>query len=127
MNHGKISQVVPSAFYYWVKVTAVAGSNTFTINQAITTGNFDSHFFNHSAGQVFTSGCVKRSSTISTSAGVTTVTFTAASAGTYVIGIKYNGWSIKSFTAPSPTTVHYTFQLDALAASLKGLDLVKMP
>jgi hypothetical protein len=58
---------------------------------------------------------------------VTTVTFTAASAGTYVIGIKYNAWSVKSFAAPSPTTVHYTFQLDALATSLKGLDLVKIP
>ena len=127
VRNGKIHQVTPSAFYYWVKVTAVAGSNTFTINQAITTGNFDSHFFNHSAGQVFTSGCAKRSSTLSTSAGVTTVTFTAASAGTYVIGIKYNAWTVKSFTAPSPTTVHYTFQLGALATSLKGLDLVKLP
>ena len=47
VRNGKIHQVTPSAFYYWVKVTAVAGSNTFTINQAITTGNFDSHFYNH--------------------------------------------------------------------------------
>jgi CSLREA domain-containing protein len=126
--NGKIHQVDPGAFYYWVKVPAVAGSNTFTINQAITTGNFDSHFFNQAAAQVYSPNCVKvRNAVISTSAGVTTVTFSAASAGTYIIGIKYNAWSVKSFTAPSPTTVHYTFQLDALATSLKGLDLVKFP
>ncbi len=30
-NHGKTKDVKPPKFMYWVKVTAVAGSNTFMI------------------------------------------------------------------------------------------------
>jgi hypothetical protein len=45
-------------FFYWVKLTASAGSNTFTIDQSITTGNFDSHFFSVAAGSnAFNANC----------------------------------------------------------------------
>ena len=37
----KISQVDPGVFFYWIKVDAVAGANSFTIDQDITSGNFD--------------------------------------------------------------------------------------
>jgi len=121
-----VSAVSPGVFFYWVKVTAVAGSNTFTINQTITTGNFDSHFFSQAAGSfVYNSGCSKVSANISTSNGVTTVTFNASSAGIYIIGIKYDSKSVEGFTAPSPTTVHYQFSTAGVPGSTQGLDLVK--
>jgi hypothetical protein len=122
-----VSQVNPGVFFYWVQVNASAGSNTFTIDQAITTGNFDSHFFSQAAGSfVYTSDCSKINATISTSGGVTTITFNASSAGTYIIGIKYDATSVTGFSAPSPgTTVHYTFTLTGFPSSTEGLDLVK--
>ena len=117
----------PGVFFYWVQVDATAGSNTFTIDQAITTGNFDSHYFSQAAGSfVYDSTCTKINSSISTSGGVTTITFNAASAGTYIIGVKYDAGSVVGFSAPSPsTTVHYTFTLDGFSSSTEGLDLVK--
>ena len=127
VKNGNISQVSPGVFFYWIKVTAVAGSNTFTINQAITTGNFDSHFFHFTSGSaVYSSSCVKQGSTITQSGGVTSITFNASSAGTYIIGVKYDAASVKGFAAPSPTTtVHYTFEIPTVSGSLQGLDLKK--
>jgi hypothetical protein len=119
--------VSPGVFFYWNKVTiAAAGTYTFTINQTITTGNFDSHFFNIASGSfVYTNGCVKVSNaTIAQSGNTTTITFTASSPGTYIIGVKYDSGSVKGFSAPSPTTVHYTFDMGTLD-SISGLDLKK--
>jgi len=132
VKSGKVSSVAPGVFFYWVKVTAVAGSNSFTINQAITSSNNNfNHFFSQASGTaVYTSGCVKiNNANISTSSsGVTTVTFNASSAGTYIIGIKYDSTSVKNFNAPSPnTTVHYTFTLEGFPLSTQGLDLTKKP
>jgi len=118
--------VNPGVFFYWVQVNAVAGSNTFTVDQAITTGNFDSHFFSQASGSfVYNSGCTKINSSISTSGAVTTITFNASSAGTYIIGIKYDATSVTGFSAPSPTTVSYTFTLTGFSSSTEGIDLVK--
>ena len=52
-NHGKTKDVKPPKFMYWVKVTATAGSNTFVIDQAITTGNFNTQFKLDGGGNVF--------------------------------------------------------------------------
>jgi hypothetical protein len=120
--------VNPGVFFYWVTVTAtVTGTNTFTIDQAITTSNFDSHFFSQANGSfVYSSGCTKIGSSINTSSGITTVTFQGVAGTTYIIGVKYDATSVKGFTAPSPgTTVHYTFTLTGFPSSTEGLDLVK--
>jgi Prealbumin-like fold domain len=131
VKSGSINQVSPGVFFYWVKVTAVAGSNTVTIDQTITTGNFDSHFFNVASGSnVFTSSCtaVKPAPSITQSGATTTITFNASSAGTYIIGVKYDAGSVKGFAAPSPTTtVHYDFQQTGFPTSKQGIDLVKKP
>ncbi len=59
---------------------------------------------------------------------MTTVTFNASSAGTYIIGIKYDSTSVKDFNAPNPnTTVSYTFTLMGSPSSTQGLNLVKKP
>ena len=52
-NHGKTKDVKPGKFMYWVKVTAVAGNNTFVIDQSITTGNFNTQFKLDGGGNVF--------------------------------------------------------------------------
>ena len=129
---GLINSVAPGVFFYWDAVSAQAGSNTFYVRQAITTGNFDSHFFAMAAGSnVFDSNCVAVSGdTLTQNGSDIAITFNAASAGTYFLGIKFDATSVKGFAVPSPTTVHYEFStLDSsfaiLTGSVQGLDLAK--
>jgi len=42
VKNGKISKENPGVFYYWVRVTAPAGNNTFVVNQSITARNSSS-------------------------------------------------------------------------------------
>jgi hypothetical protein len=50
-------------------------------------------------------------------------TFDAGSGGTVYLGIKFDASSVKGFPAPSPSTVHYTFETAGQASSTQGLDL----
>jgi hypothetical protein len=88
-------------FFYWVRVTAPAGNNTFTITQTITTGNFNTFFDIHSGSNVFDSNCVSQHPSITQNGNTTTVTFNAPTAGTYYIGIKYDSKSVVGAPAPS--------------------------
>jgi hypothetical protein len=126
---GKIkNNVTPGVFFYWVAVTVPAGNNSVTITQTITTGNFTGKFDFTSGSNVFTSNCNSVSNTITqnTTTGAVTVQFNAPTAGTYIIGIKYDSKSIVGDPAPSPgTTVHYNFATTGVPGSTSGLDLVK--
>jgi uncharacterized repeat protein (TIGR01451 family) len=126
VKNGKVQQNVnPGVMFYWVKVTATAGSNTFTITQ---TRSETSNAFTVSSGSsAFTAGCTSVGTTITqASNGAVTVTFNASSAGTYIIGIKYNPKAVAGETAPSPnTTVVYTFATNGVAGSTSTVNLVK--
>jgi hypothetical protein len=126
VKSGKIRQVDPGVFFYWVRVTAPAGNNTLTITQTITTGNFNSFFDIQSGSNVFDSNCVSRHPSITQSGGTVTVMFNAPAAGTYFISIKYSANSVVGSPAPSPgTTVHYDFMTTGVPGSTSGLDLVR--
>ena len=131
VSKGTIKQTNPGGFFYWVKVTAAKGSNTFVINQSITTGNFNTLFSTASGSTVFNSSCTNakatftQSSTTNTATGTVTVTFTAPSAGTYLISVKFNAQSVDGKTVPSPSTVGYSFSTSGVAGSTQGLNLVK--
>src|SRR5436190_2377957 len=58
LRAGVINQVDPGVFFYWVQVTAAAGSNTFTVNEAITSGNFSTLFAMQAGSNVFDTSCV---------------------------------------------------------------------
>jgi hypothetical protein len=126
---GKIKQnVTPGVFFYWVSVTATAGNHSFMITQTITTGNFTGKFDFTSGSSVFTSNCNSLSETITQDpgTGTVTVTFNAPTAGTYIIGIKYNSKSIAGDNAPTGNgNVHYDFATTGVPGSTSGLDLVK--
>jgi hypothetical protein len=115
-------------FFYYVKVTVPAGNNIVTVTQTITgvntfTGKFD---FKSSGSSVYNSACNGLSETFTqNSSGTVTVTFNAPTAGTYVIGLKYDSKSIVGLPAPNPTTVHYVFETTGVAGSAQGLDLIK--
>jgi len=129
VSNGKIAQDVnPGVFFYWVKVTVPAGNNSVTITQTITTGNFTGLFDFHSGSNVFNSNCnsVSNTMTQNPTTGAVTAQFNAPTAGTYIIGIKYDSKSIVGDPAPSPgTTVHYNFATTGVPGSTSGLDLIK--
>jgi hypothetical protein len=128
VKNGKINQVAPGVFFYWLEVTVPAGNNIFTITEAITTGNFTTKFALANGGNnVFNSSCVAQSETITqnTTTGTVTVSFNAPTAGTYIISLKYDTGSVKGATAPTPTTVHYNFSTTGVPGSTQGIDLIK--
>jgi hypothetical protein len=126
---GKIkNNVTPGVFFYWVAVTVPAGSNSVTITQTITTNNFTGVFDIASGSGVFTSNCNSLSEmfTQNPTTGALTVQWNAPTAGTYIIGIKYDSKSIVGDPAPGPgTTVHYNFATTGVPGSTSGLDLIK--
>jgi hypothetical protein len=121
---GTIKKAIPTGFYYWVKVTASAGPQSFTVGQSITTGNFSTKFALGGGSNVFTSACGKNlHPTITSGAGGITAAFTAPANGTYYIGIHYVTSSLNGQPIPSPTTVHYEFSTGGVSNSTSGLDL----
>jgi hypothetical protein len=107
-----------------VAVTVSAGNNTFTIGQTITTGNFNT-LFRMDKSKVFDSNCHDVHRMETQNGGTVTVTFTAPTAGTYYIQLKYKTDSVNHQPAPSPTTVHYEFMTTGVPGSTSGLDLVR--
>jgi hypothetical protein len=132
-NHGKTKEVKPPKFMYWVKVTAVAGNNTFVIDQSITTGNFNTQFKLDGGGNVFKGSDCKAAGgtnmTQNTSNGTNstvTVRFNAQQAGVYYIAVKFQTGSVGGHPAPAPgTTVHYDFSTTGVPGSTSSVDLVK--
>jgi hypothetical protein len=123
---GKIQNVTPGVFFYWVKVTVPAGNNSFTITQTITTANFTGKFDIASGSNVFDSTCTSQhpNFTQNTTTGTVTAQWTAPTAGTYYISIKYDSKSVQGDTAPSPgTTAHFNFTTTGVPGSTSGLDL----
>jgi probable HAF family extracellular repeat protein len=120
-----IKKAAPTGFFYWVKVTAPAGSNTFTVSQAITTGNFGKQF-ELANGNVYTSSCEKgQHPTIGQApSGDSTVDWTARTAGTYFISLRFKPASLAGQTAPDPSTVHFVFSTGGVAGSAASLDVV---
>jgi uncharacterized repeat protein (TIGR01451 family) len=126
VRNGKVSQVTPGSFLYWVRVTAVGGSNQFEINQSITTGNFTKLFSLANGSRVYTSSCgsvSKPSFTASASNGTVTVQWNAASSGTYFIALRLNASSVRGEPVPQPTTVHYQYSTTGVSGSTSGIDL----
>jgi hypothetical protein len=105
-----------------------AGQQCFTITQTITTSNFTGLFDLANGSNVFTSGCnsVHPNITQDPATGAVTACWNATTAGTYIIGIKYNASSITGDPAPSPgTTVHYNFATTGVPGTTQGIDLVR--
>jgi hypothetical protein len=130
VRNGVISQTNPGVFYYWVKVTAPAGSNTFVVNQTITTGNFGTLFAIASGSNVYNSSCTNvhgrfTQSSINNTSGTVTVTFNAATAGVYYIAVKFSTSSVTGKTAPNPTTVGYSYNTSGVPGSTSSLNLVR--
>lgn len=130
MKSGAISQTNPGVFFYWVKVTAAQGSNTFVLNQTITTGNFTTLFAITSGSTVYNSSCTNVHGTFTQSStngttGTVTVQFSASTAGTYYIAVKFSTTNVVGKTAPSPSTVNYSYDTTGVPGSTSSINLFK--
>jgi protocatechuate 3,4-dioxygenase beta subunit len=129
LRKGKISALSVGTFSYWIAVAAVAGTNTLSVDQSITTGNFARLFAVAAASTVYRSSCgggVKSTFTQTTTAaasGTVTVTFTAPTAGTYFVNVKLATSEMKGEAPPTPGTVHFVFSTTGMAGSARALDL----
>jgi hypothetical protein len=126
-----ISQTSPGVFFYWVKVTvSTPGVQTFNITQQTTynptTGK---RRFALAAGSfAYNGNCATLSTTITGSDADRKVVFTAATAGTYYIGLKYKtsaivGSSPADTRFKSPHNYLYTFSTTQVAGSTSTLAL----
>ncbi len=108
-------------------MTAAAGDNAFTIDQTITSGNFNTLLADRGNGSnVLDSDCVSLEATGRHSGGTVTVRFNAPAAGTYFIAIGFDAKSLIGTAAPSPgTTVHFVFTTNGVPHSTSELDLVE--
>jgi hypothetical protein len=131
VNKAKINSLSEGTFSYWVNVSAVAGSNTFTINQSILSGNFSTLFglANGNGSGVFRSNCTSglnatfSQSSTNAVAGTITVTFNAPTAGRYYINVKLSTSTVKGATPPSPSMVNYSFSTTGVPGTTRGLNL----
>jgi uncharacterized repeat protein (TIGR01451 family) len=131
---GTIAQNVnPGVFFYWDKVTAPAGTQTYTLTQSATPT--PPALFAEAAGSgVFDANCSSVSgATVRPNAdGSVTIQFNAGSGGSFFIGIKYSAKSIAGATvgAGDPTFT-YTFGLvlggNPVAQSGASVKLVGSP
>jgi hypothetical protein len=128
-----ISQDDPGGFAYWVKVTVTsAGPQNFVISQsttyAPTTGN---RYFRVDDGSgAYDGKChdlrTRTSTTISGGYANTRVSFTAAAAGTYYIGLEYSTRSIIGSGPASATpgfSYQYTFMTNGVLGSRSSMSL----
>lgn len=88
---GKVSSVTPPTFDYWVRVTpAAAPPTSLAINESTAGGG---PALSATGGDVFQGGagatCVPLSNSVSYSAGLTTVTFTATKGSTYFVQVHF--------------------------------------
>jgi hypothetical protein len=132
LRNGQINEVNPGVLFYWIKVTATAGTNTLTIRQdTLKTDNTEHSFDNYlglaSGSFVWDSNCVKvNSATLTQSGQNTNVSFPGGTgSGTFYIGVKYDPGTLKNKPAPNPATVVYKFSVATIPGSAQSLQLVK--
>ena len=121
LKSGKVNQVAPGVFFYWVKVP---GPGTYTITQV---QNGNSNLFALGAGSnVYNAACGTIGSakiTQNTTTGTVTVVSTAS--GTTYIGLKFSTSNVKGEPTPNPATITYTFNATQVAGSTSTVQLVK--
>jgi hypothetical protein len=115
---GTIKQVNPGVFFYWVKVT---GAGTYTITQSSSPSL--KPFSIASGTVVYDASCNKVPAVIAQNTATGTVTVMFSGTGTFYIGIKYAGSSLKGASATVGQTYVFTFATNEVAGSTKSVNL----
>ena len=123
----RISTVSPGSFVYWVQVTGGAGSNSASVAQSITTGNFSTLFGLGTGSAVYTAGCTDSGATFTAASGNGSFTaqWNGASAGTYYVRLVLSTSAVLNLKVPNPSTVHYSYSTSGVTGSTSGIDLTR--
>ena len=129
-NNGTISKITtPGSFWYFVSVQVTTpGTQSFTVTQttnyAPTTGT---PYFSLGGGSTAYDGsCNPLGTTVTGGGASTTVSFTAATAGTYIVSVKFMTHSVIGSSPASDTpgfSYNYTFATTGASGSTQGLML----
>jgi uncharacterized repeat protein (TIGR01451 family) len=111
VSGGEIRQNInPGVFFYFSTVTVSAG-DVITTSQSTTNSSGKLFLLNQGHAFVLDSRCTKIGNMASTNGGATG-TYTAQTAGTYILQLQYQTKSIAGTAAPSPDNPTYTFDTD---------------
>jgi hypothetical protein len=123
VRSGKINQVSPGTFLYWVKVTVgTSGDHSQTITQSAVP--MFKLFGLAKGSAVYNAGCgslFKPPFVANGNNSAFTVSWNGA-AGDYYIALKLDSSSVRGEQAP-PTPIHYEYAATGVAASTAGIDL----
>jgi hypothetical protein len=127
---GTITKVtVPGTFFYWVKVqVSTPGTQSFTVTQSTTYAPTSGtpYFGLQSGGSAYDGSCNPLSTTITGGGASQTVSFQAATAGTYIVGLHFGTHNIIGSSPASDTSgfsYNYTFATTGSSGSTQGLML----
>jgi hypothetical protein len=129
-KNGTVTKIpTPGSFWYFVKVQVTTpGTQSFTITQATdyapTSGT--PYFLLGGGSTAFDSSCNDLSGTATGGGASTTVTFTATTAGTYEVGVKFMTHAPIGSSPASDTSgfsYNYTFATTGASGSTQGLML----
>ena len=124
-SHGKIGQGIdPGKFFYWVKITTTTPNQVVTVSQSNTsTNNFPSIKIHQDWQRVYTGNCAsfKTGTQIAGGAGAS---FTIATPGSYIIGVKYDPKSLAGANVPVPSVITFTFTTSLGASTSATVQLL---
>jgi hypothetical protein len=110
VSGGKIAQGInPGVFFYWTTITTTVPNQVVTTSQTNTSTNNSALFKIHQDWQRLYTGNCSSWTTGTQIAGGTAASFTVATPGTYVIGIKYDVKSLAGTTPPVPANITFDF------------------
>jgi hypothetical protein len=129
-KNGTITKVTePGSFWYFVKVQVTTpGTQSFTVTQSTTymptTG--DPYFELGGGSSAYDGSCNTLTTTVTGGGASTTLSFTAATAGTYILSVKAMTHSVVGSSPASDTpgfSYNYTFATTGSSGSTQGVQL----
>jgi hypothetical protein len=111
VSGGKIGQGInPGVFFYYTKITTTTPGQVVTVTQSNTSTN-STPLFGILNGQawLYPADCSSHTSGTVTGPNGSGASYTIPTAGTYIIGIKYQTKTIAGAPAPVPADITYNF------------------
>jgi len=123
---GKIGQGIdPGVFFFWTKVTTTVPNQTVTVQQSNTSTNNSALFEIHQGWIRLYAGNCSSWTTGTPNAANTGGSFTIPTAGTWIIGIKYNVKSLAGTPVPVPATITFNFVTSLGGATNAKVEMTK--
>jgi hypothetical protein len=126
VSNGQIGQnVSPGVFFYYTRITTTVPNQVVTVSQSNTSTNNAALFLTkQTQAYLYSPSCVTLQTGTLTGGG-SGASFTVATPGNYVIGIKYDTKTIAGTTPPVPANITYNFTTNLGGLTGASVQLVK--